>query len=590
MMTQAKIEARRKDPLSASEQQLANEFQKVQKSTTHKAIALEMKDRVNEAVELYKQGAAHGCTIAMCTLGRIFIHGQGIPANQEMGFHWFQKCVNHGPCPASALACGYDAAYDSGTGSLGQAYQHGWGVTKDLAKAHTCLQQAAESGDGLEQNNYGSFLCQQGDFETGVKWYRKSALASYPLGMTNLAAALRLGRGCSKSEKEAEKWLMKANNAGDASACILLARMRCEQNQAGEIIAILWERALNLQQKYSDSGTVNNSTAIQAFQSLVAEQEKLDQALSLEELQKAWMSLNFDTISSVINSPDAAQSEQEAQRIFLLKLVRHHRSLTLIEQRAIAVVSRASSGEAALLLGLFLKDRGCQQLAIKVFAKGAALADSDAACEAGELLMVAGPLKDLPRASKYLCQAMTSRLNNKRAATLLQALRVDLEQNLGLGPSESELAEVLRKNVVISHIQRFQLQYTKSMKSGRLIGESPMHRAELLEEYVLENPQSYTGRGMLHSSKFHSKSILLAFQGDLDRAVNMLAMAYLFDTKGVQRTYILDSDNGMPSHTEQQDKLVLAVARNRYAKNPGDVCAAIILMFAILPGDDSDLK
>ena len=77
--------------------------------------------------------------------------------------------------------------------------------------------------------------------------------------------------------------------------------------------------------------------------------------------------------------------------------------------------------------------------------------------------MVAGPLKDLPRASKYLRQAMTSRLNNKRAATLLQALRVDLEQNLGLGPSESELAEVLRKNVVTSHIQRFQLQSTTTV-------------------------------------------------------------------------------------------------------------------------------
>jgi len=83
--------------------------------------------------------------------------------------------------------------------------------------------------------------------------------------------------------------------------------------------------------------------------------------------------------------------------------------------------------------------------------------------------------------------------------------------------------------------------------------------------------------------------MLLAFHGDLDQAVDMLAMAYLFDEKGVQRTYILDSDNGMPSHTEQ-DKLVLAVALNRYAKNAGDVCAAIILMFAILPGDDSDLK
>jgi len=112
---------------------------KVQKSTTHKAIALEKKDRVNEAVELYKQGAPHGCTIAMSALGRIFIHGQGIPANQEMGFHWLQKCVNHGPCPASALACGYDAAYDSATESLGQAYRHAWGVTKDLSKAHTYL-------------------------------------------------------------------------------------------------------------------------------------------------------------------------------------------------------------------------------------------------------------------------------------------------------------------------------------------------------------------------------------------------------------------------------------------------------------------
>jgi len=148
-------------------------------------------------------------------------------------------------------------------------------------------------------------LSQQGDFEAGVKWYQKSALALYPLGMTNLAAALRLGRGCSKGEKEAEKWVMKVNDARDASACILLGQMRCEQNEEADIIARLWERALNLQQKYSDSGTVHNSTAIQAFQRLVAEQEKLDQALSLEELQKTWMNLNFDTISSVINSPDA---------------------------------------------------------------------------------------------------------------------------------------------------------------------------------------------------------------------------------------------------------------------------------------------
>ena len=114
----------------------------------NKAVSFEMKGDMTKAVELFEQCAKSGCTTSMDALGRIYMHGQGVPVDSSRGAKWLQQCVRHGP---SIVALGgWDSALMSATGLLGQAYRHGWGVAQDRSRAADYLEQAAQGGERFQ--------------------------------------------------------------------------------------------------------------------------------------------------------------------------------------------------------------------------------------------------------------------------------------------------------------------------------------------------------------------------------------------------------------------------------------------------------
>ena len=530
---------------SLAKLQSASRFRSTEKRTTHRALALEMQNKVDEAVPLYKEGAAHGSTTAMCALSRIFVHGQGMAVDQECGAAWAQRCIDNGPDPAHyALGLQTDMALFSAYGQLGQCYRHGWGVQKDQLKAAELLNVAAEAGDTTSMNNLGSLKQQlasnDAESKEAVSWYRKAAEASYPLGMVNLGWALMDGLGCEIDREGAEQWFNKAANLGDGSAHLGLAKLHSSGQQGGDHAAAVagdLEALLNLQKQHT--GEVTHSAAFNAFKQLLEEQRRVDEGASAEELCDQLLDLDIvpPDFSAVLDKPPSAQIQSHKDE--LLSILLQCRPLTKIEERAVDLVLQSPVGYSTRELGIFLMSRGQRERATKAFEMGAQLADASAACKLGELLLESG---DKERAVKYLRQAVAA--GSEEALTKLTRLRNEWDSSYAerdvdslLQPTPKtptqaidNIEELLKKDCSVSDettkditafFRQLAAHNSPDPSSGRLLGDNPFDRAALMQAYVRDNPHSFTGNSLLYASKFHIAAKLHLNNGNLNEAIDV---------------------------------------------------------------------
>lgn len=90
---------------------------------------------------------------------------------------------------------------------------------KDYTKAFRLLKPIADQGDAEAQcligNMYQLGLGLERDVLEAVKWYKKSAKQGYGVASNNLAEILMVGdQGVAIAQAEAEKWYQKAREQG----------------------------------------------------------------------------------------------------------------------------------------------------------------------------------------------------------------------------------------------------------------------------------------------------------------------------------------------------------------------------------------
>jgi hypothetical protein len=131
---------------------------------------------------------------------------------------------------------------------LGWAYDVGFGVAQDYAKAREWFEKAADKGDERAMTNLGViYQLGQGvahDYAKAREWFEKAADKGDERAMTNLGVIYQLGQGVAHDYAKARELYEKAAGKGDAPAKTNLERLPIAE--AAE--AKRYAEALQLQQ------------------------------------------------------------------------------------------------------------------------------------------------------------------------------------------------------------------------------------------------------------------------------------------------------------------------------------------------------
>jgi len=173
----------------------------------------------------YRKSADLGHVPAMCNLGICYDDGAGIPANAAEAIKWLGMAAAKGDVAAtirldllqSKLATNpaqvtifrsFKAKAEKGDAiaqfSLGNCYENGNGVAKNLDEAANWWRKAADHGHPNAQCKTG--LCYESgigvprDFAQAISWYRKAAEQGHAGAQFNLGGRYYNGEGVTKDE------------------------------------------------------------------------------------------------------------------------------------------------------------------------------------------------------------------------------------------------------------------------------------------------------------------------------------------------------------------------------------------------------
>lgn len=147
---------------------------------------------------------------------------------------YYSRALRKGEQYAAALRAATqsaDGGNPAGQTMLGNMYEFGEGVSKDLVQASQWYRNGAEQGYSTAQLNLGT-LYENGEGvplnETeAVVWFRRAAEQKLPAAEFNLGWAYQYGRGVEKNGPEAARWYQLATDQGYMLAQIQLAYMFC---------------------------------------------------------------------------------------------------------------------------------------------------------------------------------------------------------------------------------------------------------------------------------------------------------------------------------------------------------------------------
>ena len=160
------------------------------------------------AVNWLRQHAGRNQPDALCLLGVLYEHGQGLPRD------YAKAAENYG----AAALLGNDCAQNN----LASLYQHGQGVPKDLKKAMELYLASARQGNPIAQCNLASlYFTGSGvprDLSEAARWFRSAAERRYPAAQHNLAVLYFQGLGVPVDYVEALAWERSAADQGYSEA------------------------------------------------------------------------------------------------------------------------------------------------------------------------------------------------------------------------------------------------------------------------------------------------------------------------------------------------------------------------------------
>ena len=173
----------------------------------------------NEAFAVLQRGADHGDTTSMLNLGLAFQTGFGVAQEDAKARDWFEKAAAKGDARAMT--------------SLGMLLYRladdGHGVAQDYAKARDWFEKAAAKGDARAMTSLG-MLYDDGhgvaqDYAKAREWFERAAVNGDARAMTSLGALYEYGRGVAQNDAKAREWFERAAASGDARAMTSLGAL-----------------------------------------------------------------------------------------------------------------------------------------------------------------------------------------------------------------------------------------------------------------------------------------------------------------------------------------------------------------------------
>ena len=152
--------------------------------------------------------AEHGDATAQVQLGDAYDSGAEVKRDVAEAIKWYRKAAEQGNA--------------EGQYSLGGKYDSGDGVPQDYTEALKWYRRAAEQGHSIAEYNLGVLyyraLGVQQDLPEAAKWYRKAAEQGNGDAQFSLAAFYYAGAGVLKDETEALAWFMLSAAARNTEA------------------------------------------------------------------------------------------------------------------------------------------------------------------------------------------------------------------------------------------------------------------------------------------------------------------------------------------------------------------------------------
>jgi TPR repeat protein len=165
----------------AAQEKVAKIDQEIRDS--HKPPTQEMRQHIADnyaadALSRYVDPANQGDAQAQYKLGDLYESGYGVPKNLAAALDWYTKAANHG----NSLA----------QDRLGHIYDEGIGVPRNSTAAVEWYRKAAERGEVLDQFKLGQLYSDGSavpkDTAEAVKWYRKASEQGFAAATEQLRA------------------------------------------------------------------------------------------------------------------------------------------------------------------------------------------------------------------------------------------------------------------------------------------------------------------------------------------------------------------------------------------------------------------
>lgn len=195
---------------------------------------------LDEAVQMARQAADAGVADAAYVMSLLYREGRGVPPSKKEQMKWLSHAARLGH-PIAAVENGiiYNAVkkhgeavrmfrlavergYARGQALLGQHYESGLGIRRNLKKAITLYRLAADRGDALGQRQLGyAYDLGRGierDRTEAARFYRLAAAQGDAYAAYNLSILLQGGRGLPQDVFESFKWARVAAERGHSTA------------------------------------------------------------------------------------------------------------------------------------------------------------------------------------------------------------------------------------------------------------------------------------------------------------------------------------------------------------------------------------
>ena len=128
------------------------------------------------AAECYRVAAERGLDWAAYNYATLLALGDGVAEDRPRALALFRKSARAG----NAKSMNY----------VGSFYEDGWVVSRDLAKAASWYERAAEGGDFRGAFNYARMLGEKGQAEEALRWVERAGATATPAFVAKAAQFL----------------------------------------------------------------------------------------------------------------------------------------------------------------------------------------------------------------------------------------------------------------------------------------------------------------------------------------------------------------------------------------------------------------